>query len=244
MASDTGPAHRTLPVSKLRPAYQQVADQLRELILTGSLAPEERLPNESELAANFGVSRSTFREGLRVLASQGLVSTSRGSAGGTFVARVEAEQVSQYLETSIGLMSGNDGLTLAEMLEARELLEVPAARLAAERRQQRHLDALQVALDRERLSRGRDDRFQEHRTFHTLIAEAAGNVLLVVMSEPVFRVLQGRFLNPSVPDRYWAEVDQDHEAILAAIERGDEEESARTMRDHLHRLRPAYDPSA
>lgn len=230
-----------LPVSKLRPAYQQVADQLRDVILTGSLAAGDRLPTEAELATNFGVSRSTIREALRVLASQGLILTLRGTTGGTFVARVQAEQVSQYLETSIGLMTGSEEVTVAEMLEARELLEVPAARLAAERREQQHIDSLRTALAREKQSRGRGVKFQEHRNFHTVITEAAGNGLLVMMTEPVFRVLQNRFLNPAVPQEFWAVVDSDHEEIIAAIESGDGAASARAMHEHLQRLRPAYD---
>lgn len=229
-----------LAVNKLRPAYQQVADQLRELILTGSLATGDRLPTEAELATNFGVSRSTVREALRVLASQGLITTLRGTTGGTFVARVRADQVSQYLETSIGLMTGGDEISVADMLEARETLEVPVARLAAERREQRHLDAMRTALEREVSSRGRGVKFQEHRNFHTVIAEAAGNGLLVMMTEPVFRVLQSRFLNPVVPQDFWAQVDCDHEDILSAIERGDGEASAQAMKEHLCRLRKAY----
>jgi GntR family transcriptional regulator, transcriptional repressor for pyruvate dehydrogenase complex len=245
MASDGTAAlneRAVLPVSKLRPAYQQVADQLRELILTGSLTPGDRLPTEAELATNFGVSRSTVREALRVLASQGLIITLRGTTGGTFVARVQPDQVSQYLETSIGLMSGSEEVTVGEMLEARDLLEVPAARLAAERREPHHVDALRVALDREMQSRGRGGKFQEHRNFHTIITEAAGNKLLVMMTEPVFRVLQSRFLNPSVPEAFWPQVDHDHEQIIAAIESGDGEASAQLMHEHLRRIRTAYEP--
>ena len=241
MALDHSALNRAvLPVNKLRPAYQQVADQLRELILTGALATGDRLPTEAELTTNFGVSRSTVREALRLLASQGLITTLRGTTGGTFVAQVRAVEVSQYLETSIGLMSGSDEMSVAEMLEARELLEVPVARLAAERREQRHIDALRATLEREMRSRGRGGKFQEHRNFHGVITEAAGNSLLVMMTEPIFRVLQGRFLKPTVPEDFWAGVDCDHEEILEAIERGDGPGSALAMQEHLRRIRGAY----
>ena len=65
-------------------------------------------------------------------------------AGGTFVARVDPRQVSDYLETSLGLMSG-DGISVEEIIEARELLEVPAAGLAAARRTPEHLRLLTEA---------------------------------------------------------------------------------------------------
>ncbi|GGM54867.1 GntR family transcriptional regulator [Micromonospora sonchi] len=229
-----------LPVSRVRTAYQQVADQLRELILTGSLSAGDRLPSEAELAATFGVSRSTVREALRVLASRDLIRTTRGTTGGTFVSTVNFEQVSDYLETSIGLMSGSASVTVGEMLEAREVLEVPAARLAALRRGDDHLKALREAIEREMLTRGRGGRFREHRNFHAIIVEAAGNRLLSMMTEPVFRVLQAKFLSPSVPDEFWAGVDHEHEAILAAIENGDGEAAAAEMLKHLIALREAY----
>ena len=66
----------------MRKAYEQVADQLRELIVTGELAPGERLPTETVLAREFGVSRATVREALRLLAAQGLIRTAKGAAAG------------------------------------------------------------------------------------------------------------------------------------------------------------------
>lgn len=234
----SGIAH--LPVSRVRTAYQQVADQLRELILTGALSAGDRLPPEAELAATFGVSRSTVREALRVLASRDLIRTARGTTGGTFVNTVNFEQVSDYLETSIGLMSGSDGVTIAEMLEAREVLEVPSARLAALRRRDDHLTALREAIEREKRTRGRSGRFRENRNFHAIIVQASGNRLLSMVTEPVFRVLQAKFLSPDISEEFWARVDDEHEEIYAAIENGDGEAAAEAMRKHLANLRGAY----
>src|SRR3954468_11719481 len=101
-------ARAALAVSRLQPAYQQVADQLRALIISGELVAGDRLPPEGELGASFGVSRSTVREALRSLASQGLIETTRGTTGGTFVTRIKPAAVTSYLETSIGLMSGTE----------------------------------------------------------------------------------------------------------------------------------------
>lgn len=229
-----------LTVSRVRPAYQQVADQLLALILDGTLAAGDRLPSETELSSIFGVSRSTVREALRALASRDLVETARGTTGGTSVRRVEQGQVSDYLETSLGLMSGSDDITVAQMLEAREILEVPAARVAAVRRQEHHLEAMREAVDREKLTAGRGTRFQEHRNFHVLILQSSENPLLEIMTEPLFRVLQTKFLNPNVEPRVWRSVDHDHETILAAIAAQDADAAAEAMHEHLTRLRPTY----
>jgi DNA-binding FadR family transcriptional regulator len=229
-----------LAVTRVRPAYQQVADQLLELILNGSLSAGDRLPSEAELSTVFGVSRSTVREALRALTSRDLVETARGTAGGTFVRKVELGQVSDYLQTSLGLMTGAEGITVADMLEAREILEVPAARLAAERREEHHLEAMREAVDREKQTRGRGLKFEEHRNFHTLVLQSSANSLLELMTQPVFRVLQTKFLDPDVDPRFWTTVDHDHEAILGAIADQDPGAAADAMHEHLVRLRETY----
>jgi GntR family transcriptional repressor for pyruvate dehydrogenase complex len=230
-----------LPVQKVLPAYQQVANQLRTLILQGDLAPGDRLPNEAEMATHFGVSRSTVREALRVLASRDLVETSRGVNGGTFVARVQASKIRDYLETSLGLMTGAHDVSAREMLEAREVLEVPAARLAAENAREDDIEAIRRSVEREKGSTGRGRKFEEHRTFHLLVVDAARNQLLSVMNEPVFVVLRARFLRSDIDPAFWAEVDGDHEEILERIAAGDSAGAGIAMREHLRRLRPAYE---
>lgn len=234
--TDGGP----LGVSRVRPAYQQVADQLLDLILSGQLAAGDRLPSESDLAASFGVSRSTVREALRSLASRDLIETTRGTTGGTFVRKVEVGQVREYLEMSIGLMWGSHAISVDEMLEAREVLEVPAARMAAERREDHHVDQMWEAIDREIRSRGRNVKFREHRNFHGVVVHAAGNGLLELMTDPVFRVLQAKFLDPDVPPSFWSVVDDDHRKITEAIRDRDGDAAAAALHDHLVRLRTVY----
>jgi DNA-binding FadR family transcriptional regulator len=228
---------------RVRPAYQQVANQLMERILDGSLTTGDRLPAEGELATAFGVSRSTVREALRVLASRDLITTSRGTAGGSFVARAEPEQVAAFLETSIGLMSGTDDISLDQMLEAREMVEVPAARLAAVRREQEHLDKLVQAIDLEQRDGGRGERFERNKHFHGILIEAAGNSLFALVNEPVFRVLRARFWRPDVPEGHWDMVTRDHTEIVELVERGDADGAAAAMHEHLIRIRPAYQSS-
>ena len=230
----------TLGVSRVRPAYQQVADQLLDLILSGQLTAGDRLPSEAELASSFGVSRSTVREALRSLASRDLLETTRGTTGGTFVRKVEVGQVREYLEMSIGLMWGADEITVVEMLEAREVLEVPVAKLAAERREDHHVDQLWEAIDRETRSRGRGVKFREHRNFHGVIAQAAGNGLLELMTDPIFQVLQTKFLDPEVPASFWAVVDDDHRLITEAIRDRDPAAAGQALFEHLVRLREVY----
>jgi GntR family transcriptional repressor for pyruvate dehydrogenase complex len=241
-AATTGGAREALHLQKVRPAYEQVAEQLRQQILDGRLRAGDRLPSETELLTLFGVSRSTLREALRALAARDLVHTVRGVSGGTFVSQVEASKVSSYLETSLGLMSGNDAISVQEILEARETLEVPAARLAAARATPEQIEALRAAGDRETVRRFEPHRFEEHKTFHTLLVEASGNRLLALMNEPNFRVLGTRFRRSDVSEAWWRQVDRDHVEIAEHVATGRGDEAAESMRLHLQRLRDLYLP--
>ena len=231
---------RGLPVSRVLPAYQQVANQLQELIMKGTLAVGERLPAEGEMAVQFGVSRSTVREALRGLSSQSLVQTRRGVNGGTFVAEPSAEHVQSYLETSIGLLSGADVVSVDEILETREHFEVPSARLAALRRNDDQLRTLKATLaSGAEVDLAAD--FEGHKEFHVAVMEASGNRLLEVIARPVFSVLRTRFMRDRASPEFWAAVVGDHQDIYDAIAAGDAEASARLMHNHLERLRSMYE---
>ncbi len=222
-----------------RPAYEELAAALRAQILSGELIPGDRLPIEPDLSAQHGVSRSTVREALRVLSSQHLITTTRGVVGGSFVAHPQPEQISGYLETGLSLMTLFQGITVDLLLEVRDMLEVPAAGLAAQRHEPEHLDELKATLfDSRAVSAG--DLFPRNRSFHEVLLRMAGNPLLEVVTQPVFRVLNDRFAREAAPKRFWSQVDADHRAILAAVETRDEAAARAAMHDHLARLRTTY----
>ena len=229
----------SLDVQRVLPAYQQVAKQLTSLVLSGELTPGQRLPVEAELAARFGVSRSTVREGLRVMSAQNLVVTLRGVTGGTFVVHPNHDQLSGYLEASLGLLRGSQQVTLDELLEIRQMLEIPAARLAAERRSEEDIKAIEGALA------GAGDveaghSYEGNRSFHAAILAATDNSLLGVVTEPVFGVLQTHILRDSAPVEFWKKVATEHRKIAAAIVAGDADAAELEMSDHLEQLRGTY----
>src|SRR5437764_11830794 len=134
------------PLQRVRKAYEQVYDQLRELIMRGELARGQRLPGEAELAREFGVSRGTVREALRLLAAQNLIRTTKGAGGGSFVTLPTADHVSEVLQANIRLLNESREVSAEEMLEARELLETFAARMAAKRRGQDDLERMRACI--------------------------------------------------------------------------------------------------
>lgn len=231
-----GPRPTGLLVSKVRPAYHQVAEQLRELILAGDLVPGARLPTEPELSTMFGVSRTTVREALRVLSSQHLVVTTRGASGGTSVAQPEPEYIGDFLEMSFGLMSGAATVTVDQFLELREQIEVPAARLAAERRTDGDLLALEACLTHpDGAGAG-----EERASFHKVLLAATGNPLLSVVARPVVEVLRGHFLRELAPPEFWEDLTCDHEEIFALVKAGNGPGAGDAMLAHLNRMWPVY----
>ncbi|GAA3023001.1 FadR/GntR family transcriptional regulator [Streptosporangium longisporum] len=219
-------------------AYQALAADLRRRIVSGEFRPGDRLPVEPELCAGYGVSRSTVREALRLLSSQNLIRTVRGTAGGSFVAHPDPDHISAYLETSVDMMRpGIDQLT-----EIRELLEVPAAGLAALRRTGADLEALRDCIAGAR-GRAAGEVFAPNRDFHVVLLRAAGNPLLEIVARPVFEVLEGRFVRDRAPRAALDAIDREHRVVLRHVEAGDAEGAREATRRHLENLRTVYYPS-
>ena len=214
------------------PAYQILADELREEITSGRLQPGERLPPEPELCVRSGVSRSTVREALRLLASQHLIVTTRGVTGGSFVAHPDAEQLSEALSTGLTLLSNSAEVGLADLLELRLALEVPAVGLAAQRRTDANLIEMRGAMfdpDLDEL----DTMLAAHAAFHAAIASATGNPLFELVTRPLYHVTYGEEIVENLPGDYWARIDVDHRELLSCVKAGDAEAAMTAGRRHL-----------
>lgn len=223
-----------------QPAYETLAEDLRRQILDGHLHPGDRLPVEPDLSAKYGLSRSTVREALRVLSSEHLVETTRGVSGGTFVVHPNAAQIGQSLEVGLGLLAASAEFSVGQLIEVRELIEVPAAEFAATRASDAQLSALEATL----LDPSHSDPTQLascNQAFHSLVIQAAGNPLLDVLAAPLFRVLSTRFARAEAPALFWEEVIADHREILGALQGRDSMRAASLTREHLGRLRPTYE---
>jgi DNA-binding FadR family transcriptional regulator len=228
-------------VQRVRKAYEQVADQLRDLILAGSITPGQRLPNEAALSVQFGVSRATVREALRVLATQNLIRTTKGATGGSFVILPTADHISDFLSSNISLLSQTETVSLDEFLELREFLEVPAARLAARRQTPELVERLAAAIPAAPRDMGTQEQFIYNKDFHSQVVLASGNTLLSISAQPIFSVMQTNLSRSHLGRRFHDQVNHDHRAIADAIAAGDEDRAAEEMERHLRFLRPTYE---
>ena len=244
MSTPLRPVERSadaMSVRRVRKAYEQVADQLRELIVSGKLERGERLPNETVLAREFGVSRATVREALRLLTAQSLIRTAKGAGGGTYVTLPTVDHVSEFLNSALELLAAAEHVTLDELLEAREALEVPAARMAALRRSDRHVEQLEAAIPPDPGKLAPNEQFVYNADFHTSVIEASGNGFLMMAAQPLFSILQTQLARSSLGARFHKGINDQHRAIVAAIDSGDADRAERDMRLHLEWLRPHYE---
>ncbi|MET3428941.1 DNA-binding FadR family transcriptional regulator [Actinoplanes tereljensis] len=214
------------------PAYQLLADELRADITSGRLQPGERLPPEPELCVKTGVSRSTVREALRLLASQHLIVTTRGVTGGSFVSHPDAEQLADGLATGFTLLTNSDGVGLADLLELRRALEVPAAGLAALRREDDHLLEIRSALFDPALD-DLETMLAAHAAFHMAVAKATGNPLFELVVRPLYHATYGEEVTSNLPEGYWVQIDVDHRQMLDCLVNRDAEAASRAAAAHL-----------
>ncbi|MFZ4603364.1 MAG: FadR/GntR family transcriptional regulator [Caulobacterales bacterium] len=164
---------------RLPKAAEVVAARIRRAIVTGELKTGDSLPPEARLVLEFGVSRPTLREAIRILEAEGLISVSRGARGGAKVSQPDADIVAR----AAGIALQTHGATINDVYEARLLIEPPAARLAAERRPRqaaatlrRHVEyEFAVIDDPTAITKAIAD-------FHTMLMEQCGNVTLAILA--------------------------------------------------------------
>jgi DNA-binding FadR family transcriptional regulator len=217
------------------PAYQILADELRAQITSGRLRPGDRLPTEPELCQTSGVSRSTVREALRLLASQNLIVTTRGVSGGSFVVHPTPAQISKTIQTGVALLKASSSVSPAELLEARAIVEVPVAGLAARRRTDDQLAALKATLFDPRTADIETMVAVHHRFHHALVA-ACGNPLLELIAHPLQAVSNAMRLPETLDRENWTRVDADHRAIFEAVFRRDPGAAEAAAAAHLEYL--------
>jgi GntR family transcriptional regulator, transcriptional repressor for pyruvate dehydrogenase complex len=175
------------PATKPREKPQQIADELRRLIILGELDEGDSLGHEPDLIERFGVSRPSLREALRILEAEGLISVVRGVQGGVVVHRPDQRLTART--AALVLQSRN--VSLADVFEARTILEPAAVRLVAlsrnRRASARRLRAL-IAEEEEAL----DDPLafgQANARFHEQLVEMAGNQTLTIVAEMLNEVV-------------------------------------------------------
>jgi GntR family transcriptional regulator, transcriptional repressor for pyruvate dehydrogenase complex len=208
----------------------QVVAFVRDLIVRGRLRPGDRLPGERELAIQIGVSRPSVRAGLHALAAMGVVRSRHGS--GTYIPDGPPALGSEPLS----FLAALHGFTREEMYEARRILEIEAAGLAAERATAEHLATLAEEVAGMFANRDNPQLFLLHDiNFHRGVADAAKNpivgTLVGMVSALYYERRRGAVERASDSDlRDAAEA---HRRIYQSIRARDPQGARRAMNEHL-----------
>jgi GntR family transcriptional repressor for pyruvate dehydrogenase complex len=218
-------------------ASQHIALEIRRHLERRELQPGDRIGTEQELAAEFGVSRPTLREGLRLLASSHLIRVGRGRAGGIFVARTPNEGMSRNVSESIAMMLATESVSLDQLLDARLFLEVPLAGLAARTAGEDTAARLEAAIeDAEGNAPGTEPFNSADARFHSIVAEAAGNPLLLAFTGWILEILQPNLVAHISGAVDGEDILRQHREIQRAVRRRRPAAAERAMRAHIEHL--------
>lgn len=201
-------------------------------VIAAGFRSGDRLPNEAQLAEQFGVSRPTLREALRVLEYSGLVEIRRGRNGGTFIGQSALPQVVTALRTLLLL----DQASASHFFEARSILETEVARLAATRITEQQLQILDGTLAVLEEDHSVEAVVSANTTFHMTIADACGNSILRAIMHALTHLLNE--LVRHVPnDQQTVDLKlKGHRPIYEALERHDACGAAEAMHDHIETM--------
>lgn len=212
--------------------YEKIVEQIETLILRGTLKNGDKLPSERELAEQFTVSRTAVREAMKALTHKGLIEVNPGR--GTFVTDSTSQAVRHSLSLMIrlGLETGTRSL-----VEVREILEPEIATLAAVRRKDDHLAAMQKAVALMDDSLDDVDTFIEaDLDFHLSLAEATQNPLILMLIDTMVDLLRELRARIAQVPGGMPRAQLHHKRILDAVAAGDGRAARKAMQAHMQQV--------
>lgn len=223
-------------------AAEMVAAELRHQIVSGQLKPGDQLHPENVLQAEFGISRPTLREALRLLESESLIAITRGKHGGARVSSVDLAAASRQAGVFLQL----EGATLQDVWLARTIIEPPAAGLLAKRRSPVAFAELELNIAAAQEAARTDPiRYAAlSAEFSALITRHCGNKTLHLLASLIHDIIRRqhrdvtqRTLSKAGVDKLRQESIRSREKALELMRRGASEEAERFWRQHLERMR-------
>ena len=174
-------AEQKVERARVREKPQQIADELRRLILSGKLSEGDSLGHEPELVERFGVSRPSLREALRILEAEGLITVVRGVLGGVVVHEPDERMAAR----TAALLLQARNVSLADVHEARTLLEPTAVRVVASSRSRRTsaTELQELVRDQLRVVMDPDAFGPANARFHERLVTLAGNQTLSIVAK-------------------------------------------------------------
>jgi GntR family transcriptional regulator, transcriptional repressor for pyruvate dehydrogenase complex len=215
------------------PMYLQVAQRIREAILSGALQPGDALPTEHDLSEQFGVSRPTVREALRALQTQGLI------VGGSR-STVQSGAPTGPLREALGYLIRLEHISLQDLIELRCALETEAVRRAARAPAPAVEDARRAVADMQKTN-GTVAAFDEADIrFHIALAAASGNeairLIMVGVRDAIAAHLRDALAQDPNASETMTMLADEHGDILEATVAGDVKRATTLIRRHIEQF--------
>jgi DNA-binding FadR family transcriptional regulator len=208
---------------------EEAIHKIRERIVSGSWGPGARLPKESELAAELGLSRNSLREAVRALSQLRVLEVRQGD--GTYVSSLEPDLLLESTGFVTHLLLGDTEL---ELFEVRRLLEGAAAALATARITDDGRHELRAMLDRMAEAESVEDLVEADVGFHAVIARATGNAVLTsLLASLSTRTMRVRLWRGRSVDNALDVTRDEHRRIYEAISSGDPELARAAATAHI-----------
>lgn len=219
---------------KLLTLSEQIADQIRTAIISRDLSPGDKLPPEQDLAEQFQVSRPTIRDAIKLLAASKLIVTKSGAKGGHFVAEIDLNALMNDISDYIYLSLSLKGMTIDEVLEVRETVELKSCNLAALRRTEDDLKVLKEALAGMNTYISSKQFYEQDFLFHKTIAKATHNRMVITTIEAIILSLTKYFNHVDCPIQLRKKLIVQAHDIYEAIQQQKPELAAEKMWQHLN----------
>lgn len=212
--------------------FEEICERIRNELSVGNLRPGDKLPPERELAERFGVSRTAVREAFRSLERSGLIGLQKGAKGGAFILAGNPT-IQQSLEDMVSVGQ----ISLAELTEARVLIQDSIVRLACQRATDADFAALEADIDHtEELTRqGRlRERLDYSINFHKLLARTTKNQVMIVTIDALTYIL--RIIINKLGPHPRLDLVEARRRFLRHLRARDAEAAVAEMTDHLTKL--------
>jgi GntR family transcriptional repressor for pyruvate dehydrogenase complex len=220
-----------MPLERQIKTSERIASALVDLIATQGLKAGDRLPNESDMLELFDVGRGSLREALRILETYGLISLRSGPNGGPVVLQVNPADVSRSFSLYLHLR----GSSIAELIDARRVIDPMMARLAAESINDESAAILTAVLNREEhAASDRSTVVAAANDFHYVLADLSDNSVLNLIATALKEMYTSRFVVIGLAEEVTdPSIRSEHRTIGDAVLSGDGDLAERLMRDHV-----------
>lgn len=222
------------PVTTKR-AFEDISDQIKYLIFSKVLKPNDRLPSERQLAAQFNTGRISVREALRILEESGFVRVKTGAEGGIFVNELDSTGMTKSISGLIEV--GN--LTIQEITEARITIESIILESSMKTITKENLSALEsniIACEQFRndgMGLSKEEWIEKLRIFHILLAGLSKNRLYKYLVISLMDLYTAYTKKIEPPRTEYARHTAQHRAIYEAIKAKDFKRAQKALRNHL-----------